>query len=366
MRRSVIVAGALAAALVGWIASGQMGVVREPDPARQPGAGRAERPEPPPFRVETRLSVAQPVVQEVVVNGHTEAARDVTLRAEAAGRVVEVPVERGARVDAGAIVLRIDKRDREAALAQAEAALHRAQIEADAARKLNSKGFQAETALAEKLAALAQAEAAVEHAKLALAHTEVRAPFAGILDRRPVEIGDYVDVGNEVATILELEPLIVIGDVAEVDVGKISLGSEGYAVTVGGRRLKGDVRYIASRADPATRTFRVELEVANPGGLVGAGMSATLHLPLEAVPAHEVSPSLLVLNESGRVGVRAVGQAGRVEFHPVDILRAREDAVWLAGLPERVRLITTGQGFVREGQTVVAVDGAEVARRDGQ
>jgi multidrug efflux system membrane fusion protein len=363
MTRSVLIALVIAMALALWLASGQLPQLgRAADPAAPPPQPLAARPaEPPLMRVQVRESVGAPIERVILLNGRTAPARRVELRAEIAGRVVELPVERGGQVEAGEVIARLDRRDREAWLQRAEAMLLKAQADHDAASSLRQRQFVAENELVARRAALEEARATVERTRLDLAHTEIRAPFAGILDRRPIELGDFLDTGDVVGTVLEQDPLLVVGDVAEVDARGLRPGLAGRARLVTGEEVDGKVRYIAREADAATRTFRLELEVPNPGGRLPAGTSAEIRLPLDPVPAHEVSPALLVLDDDGALGVRAVDEGGIVRFHPVSIVRAGPDAVWLAGLPERLRLITVGQGFVRAGQRVLPVPEPTVA-----
>lgn len=350
-------AGVITLALVGWIASRYVGPTAEEPVAVTPVATRSDgtAAEPPRMRVQVRDSRATPVVREIVLNGRSAPARSVELRAEVTGRVVELPVERGAAVAAGDVIARLDRRDREAWLRQAEAALARAEVEFDAGQKLRKKDFMAETELAGKLAALEQARAEVEKAQLDLDHSAVKAPFAGVLDRRPIELGDLVETGDRIGTVLELDPLLVTADVAEVDVANLHVGQAGVAELVTGQRVPGRVRYIASEADAATRTFRVELELPNPGNRLPAGSSAVLRVALAPLPAHEVSSALLALDDQGTVGVKAVDDGGTVRFYPATIIRSSPDSVALAGLPDQLRLITVGQGFVRDGQSVEPV-----------
>jgi membrane fusion protein, multidrug efflux system len=358
MRTSLLIAGGLTLGLGLWLASGEL---RSADPARSAAPASAPaRSEPAAFRVAVQLSTAAPVEREIVVNGRTEAARKVELRAEVQGRVVDIPAVRGASVTAGDLLLRLDERDRLARFQMAKAALKQRELENEAAQRLRAKGFQAELEAIGKAAALEEARAALETIGVALARMEIRAPFAGVLDQRPVEIGDYVDAGDHVATVVELQPLVVVADVAEADVGRIRTGMKGRAVTVSGARLEGSLRYVAVEASEATRTFRVELEVANPSN-VGAGISAQLHLPLEPVLAHRVSAALLVLDDRGVLGVQAVDEADTARFLPAELVRAEADDVWLSGLPDEVRLITVGQGFVRDGQKVAPVSAASEA-----
>lgn len=354
LRRSHMISLGIAVLLVAWIGSGQLH--RLAAPAVETPLPAAASPAPPTsMRVRVKETVASPVQREIVLNGRTAPARKVELRAEVTGRVVELPAERGAAVAAGEIVARLDRRDREAWTRQAQASLAQAEAEYEAGRKLRQKDFYAETELVAKAAALEQARATVERATLDLAHTGIAAPFAGVLDRRPVEVGHLVEVGDAVATLLELDPLLVVGDVAEVDARGLRAGMSGEAQLVGGERVAGRVRYVAHEADSATRTFRLELEVANPGNRLPAGTSAVIRLPLEPVPAHEVSSAALVLDDAGTLGVQAVDDEGMVRFHAASIARSGPDSVWLTGLPERLRLITVGQGFVRPGQKVVPV-----------
>jgi len=349
IKSSYLIAAVMAAGLAGWLLSGQLGTGDAP--ARE-APEAAQKPEARLVSVRVRESAAEPVVRELVVNARTEPARAVELRAETSGRVVALGPQRGEAVEAGEVLVGIDRRERDAMLSMAEAALRQRQLEYEAATKLGQKGFQAETEVAEASARLEAAEAELEQIRVDLDHTEIRAPFDGVLELRPVEIGDYVDVSDPVATVIEQDPFLIVGDVSENDIGRLELGMTGEAHLVTGLTVEGRLRYIASQADPATRTFRIELEVPNPGGRFMAGVSAELEIAYGRSPAHRLPASLLSLNDEGVLGVKSVSSEGVVAFHRADILRADGDAVWLAGLPDRVRLITVGQGFVRAGDQV--------------
>ena len=370
LKRSYLLAAGLALGVTGWLASGQIDALTGGGGERQ-AAARAVEAEamaaaaaPQPMAVRVREMEAAPVARQIVVNGRTAPARAVEVRAETHGRVVEVGPAKGDRVEAGGVLLRLDTRDREVALAQAEAGRRQRELEARAARTLGERGFQAETRVAEAEALLEAARAAVARARIGLDDTTVRAPFDGVLERRPVEVGDYVEVGDVLAAVIEQDPFLVVGDVAETEVGRLRVGMPGRAELVTGRTVEGALRYVASEADPATRTFRIELEVPNPGGRFAAGVSTRLILEDEAAAAHRVSAGLLVLDDAGAIGVKAVDDDGVVTFHPARVVRAEADAVWLAGLPERVRLITVGQGFVRPGDRVRPVAETDTAATD--
>jgi multidrug efflux system membrane fusion protein len=358
VKKSYVIAGVLALVLVGWLASGQIGG-SDGHQVEATGVSAVETPEaeqaPDKMSVRVRDLVAEPIEREIVINGKTAPVRHVELRAETTGRVLEIEVEEGALVGTGDVLVRLDPRDRELVKLEAEAVLRQRRIELEAAKKLGQKGFQAETNVALAEASFAAAEAALKRAEMDLDHIVIRAPFAGILDRRHVEIGDFLDIGDPIAMLLDQDPFLVVGDLTETDVGKVGLGMATTVRLAGGDQVNGAVSYVASQADEQTRTFEIEIEVPNPSGRLAAGASAEIRLSLEQVSAHRVSPSVLTLADDGALGVKTVDAEDVVVFMPVEIAKADDDNVWLTGLPDEVRLITVGQGFVSDGVEVTPV-----------
>ena len=129
---------------------------------------------------------------------------------------------------------------------------------------------------------------------------------------------------------------------------------------VTGRVAEAELRYVASEADPVTRTFKVEFEIPNPDGSLVSGITASLTIPVRFVSAFQLSPALLSLDRSARLGIKIVNQQNRVEFLPVSVIRSSADGVWIAGLPEGTRIITVGQGFVVPGTMVDAVPEGDI------
>jgi multidrug efflux system membrane fusion protein len=307
---------------------------------------------PPRMTVRVVESLARPVAPEIVINGHTEAVRTVQLKAETGGRVVETPAVEGSLVEAGALIARVDQRDRQSRVNEMEAAVAQRELQYAAARKLGEKKFQSETQVAQALAQLEAAQAALHRAVLDLEHVTVEAPFRGVVERRMVEAGDYVEPGDPVAEVIEQDPFLVVGDAPETIIARFSVGECGAALLADGRSMMGHIRFVASRADAETRTFRVELEVPNPDGRLPAGMSARIVVQEPELAAHRVSAAILVLADDGTIGIKAVDPDGTVRFYPAEVAKAETDAVWLAGLPERLQVITSGQGFVAAGEKV--------------
>ncbi len=226
--------------------------------------------------------------------------------------------------------------------------------ELQVAQELYKQGFRSKTQLAQSEAAAAQARAALATMEVALANTRIKAPFDGIVDDRYVNAGDYMRPGDRCELVIAPEPFLAVGTVSEHDVGLVRVGDTASATLVSGEKVDGQVTFVADRADPATRTFRVEVTLPNPEAKLRDGVSADIHIPVRQIKAQHISPGILVLDDTGAVGVRTV-VAGVVKFMPIEILSDGPDGMWVAGLPDRVAVITVGQEFVTNGERVKTV-----------
>lgn len=358
-RFSYILALWIMAAVAGWMATGDVviGGRADAEGATPPPAVRTQADDRP-FRVRVATLTAQPRVATLEIRGRTEADAKVDVRAETTGRVAERSVREGSRVEAGELLCRIDAGAREAKVLEARAKLAQAELDHGAAAQLKSKGFSAETRVAALKAALDAATASLREVEIELERTEIRAPIAGVVQSPMAEVGTMLTAGQVCATIVNADPLLAIGQVSERDISKIAPGQSASVTLVTGETVDGEIRYIAPTADPETRTFRVEIELANPQGALRDGVTALANVALDAGSAHFVSPGILTLNDAGEIGVRTVAEDDRVHFMPVAILSAERDGVWIGGLPDTVRVITVGQDYVRDGQTVEPVSGS--------
>ena len=330
------IAAALVLALVGWMASGMLG---EPQVAAPPAAERVVEP----VAVEVRPSVARPVTRALTIEGEVRPDLATPVRAEAGGIVEAVPTPKGSTVRAGDVIARIAPAERSAQLAQARADVERTRQELERVRSLLGNGFATQARVEESRAAVAAAEAQLAQAEAAVGDLVVRAPAAGVLNELMVDPGEVVQSGEEVARIVDTDPLVVELRVPQRSVAEVEVGQEAAVDFVTGQSREGRVRFVSANAEAATRTFAVEVEVPNPERDVPAGISAEVRLPVEEVPAHFVSPAILSLGEDGALGVKTVGEDGRVAFYPVELVRAQTDGIWVAGLPEQADVITVAR-----------------------
>lgn len=321
------------------------------------GGGEGAKAEPPKKPDAAQL-VSTLVVEQVerpyavVLRGHTEAARTVEVRAETAGAVAATPTPEGSFVRRGQVLCRQDVDARAAQLAQAEANQRSEELQYKAAQELKTRGFRSETQVLAAKAELDQARAQAQQAAIALDQVNIRAPFAGVFDSREAEVGAFLAPGQVCGTLIELNPVLIVGDASEADAARLNVGATATARLANGGTLSGRVRYVARAADPQTRTYRVEVTAPNPSGAIRAGLSAELDVQSGSGPAHLVPVSALVLDSQGRQGVRYIIGANTVGFLPVRVIEETPEGVWISGLSGSVRVITVGQSYVTEGQKV--------------
>jgi multidrug efflux system membrane fusion protein len=350
--KSWLLSGGIIVAVSLWLISGQLG---EKSEAESPMASAAAEAVTSRSAVRVRTQSAELVQRTITVNGKTAPARVVVLSAETDGRIVSVDAARGSSVNRGGIIVRLDERDRKARLAQAEATVKQREVEYEGRLKLKSASYVSEAQLQEAVALLEAAKTELTRAQLDLGYMNIRAPFGGALQSRAVEVGDFVKLGDPVATFVDNRTIIVSASLSEFDARYVNVGETAEATLATGETVRGRIRYVAPVADEATRTFGVELEIDNADGSLRVGGTAVLRIPAEEVLAHRVSPSLLTLDDAGNIGVKIINDSGLVEFVAADIALSSNNGIWLAGLPQDVTIITVGQGYVANGALVDTV-----------
>jgi|SRR5690606_33256524 len=352
-----IAAVAVFLATAAWVATGDftsVGSAADED-ASAPTAKAEEEAAP----VRTVAVIDAPRVMHsraIRVSGYTDADQRATLAARAGGIIAELPVKQGMHVQANDLIMRLQAEGKQAAVETARQLLAQREAEAEAIKKLAASGSVPKLQLDNALSALAAARSQLEAAEADLARNELRAPFAGIIDKVSVELGSSIAQGATVATILNLDPVLAIGEVSERDLRHIKVGDEAEARLVNGEVYKGRVRYISRDASPATRTYRVDVTVPNSDGNIPAGMTAEITLRAAPVEATVLPRSVVTLSADGDLGIRAVNKDNKVVFYPIDIVDDTPRGLVLGGIPEDVRIIVAGQELITEGDIVNPVE----------
>lgn len=349
----VTIAVVLAILLAVWLILGKKNSALDEAPAPQ------SVPETGLHHVETRWSEAELQPNVLVVQGQLLPWQQIGIQAQVTGRVERILKQQGELVEQGEPLLQLSDEGREAALAQAQANLRLRTTDLKSARALKASQFVPEAELIRLESELARAEAELAAAQLAEQYSQPRARFRGIVDRRHVEPGELVQAGTALMDLVEVERLKVTAQIPQQEVGRLAVGQLVELKLLDGRQMQGEVQFISHAADPATRSFYLEVLAENPDLWRVAGASVTLEIQLSPVKAHRLSPALLSLNTDGQLGVHTVDEQNRVEFYPVRVLGVDSQGATMVGLPDRVRVITLGSGFVRPGQQVRASGAAE-------
>ena len=353
MRKTYITAIVIAVVLALWLASGDHDKELKQDSIAELNRAEADvAVDAAPTRVRVAVFEASEQAQMVKVRGKTTNKRTVEVKAELAGQVVERPVERGTQVAAGDLLCRISTEDREVALQEARAMLNQAKIEYQGAKRLKQKGFNSEAAIAAAQSRLATAQANLNRRQLDLEKLTVRAPFAGFVDDVHQEVGAYVTPGAGCATLVDLDPMLLTGRVSERDVVTLQRGQEATGFLSDGRTVTGPLTFIGQQSDPATRTYPIEVELANADFALRSGITTEIRVPVRYVMAQRISPALFALDDDGAIGVRIIDNNNVVQFVHVDVLADAPDGIWVTGLPNRASVIVVGQELVTAGERV--------------
>ncbi|ABG31398.1 efflux RND transporter periplasmic adaptor subunit [Roseobacter denitrificans] len=346
-------------------------------------------------KVVVQRSVAQAIETAVSLRGETRAARVVDVKSETSAIVISDPLRKGENVEKGQILCRLDESTRGAALAQAKAQLEEARARApeaqarldqaiaqlaearinqNASSKLSEGGFASTTRVANAEANVATALASVESARagvqaaqagiesaqanVATAEKElerllIRAPFAGLLESDTAELGTLLQPGDLCATVIQLNPIKLVAFVPETEVERVKIGAQARATLATGQdNVTGQVTFLSRAADEMTRTFLVEIEVANTDMNISDGQTAEILVAGAGAKAHLLPQSALTLNDDGVLGIRSIDENAIVGFHPVKLLRDTPEGVWLTGLADSVDVIVLGQEYVIAGVRV--------------
>jgi membrane fusion protein, multidrug efflux system len=359
MKASRVTALGLVVAAGLWIASGHL-LPRES--AESHAAIQTGEVAKKPFRVAVIETFAVPHSRKLTISGRTQADKHVTLTARTGGVLTELRVKRGMWVKEGDVIAVLSDDARAAQVAQAESLVTQRRTELEAKRKLIASGAIPRLDLVNLEATLKAADASLAAAEAERDRGVVHAPWSGVVNEVMVEVGEaaFSFQGRELAKIVALDPMLAVVEVAERKLAGIKVGEPAKVQLVTGETAAGRIRFVAKTASQSTRTYRVEVELPNPDGAIPDGITAEVSVQLAQEAATRLPRSALTISSNGDIGVRSVGANGRVGFMPVSVVEDQQSQMWVAGIPDRTRVIIRGQDFVRDGQVVEAVEAEEL------
>jgi len=286
---------------------------------------------------------AEDYSKQIIIKGFTKADKKVFVKSETSGKIIGLPIPQGTSVKKGEVICSLF-------VAERQSNFDKAELDYNSAKKLYEEELYSSKQLQ-------NAKSNYERAKLELDYATIKAPFDGVVDKIDLDVGDFLNRGSTCATVLDLDPMIVAGDISEDELQTVSKNSDVYIVTNDGQEYKGKVTFISSSADEMMHTFDIEISIPNPLGNIKDGQTAKVVASAIPQPAHIVPLSILRLDEAGNLGVRVVNKENLVEFYKVEIIQDTEKGVWISGLPFNSRIITVGQDYVNNNEKVdIAVD----------
>ncbi|MBD3655904.1 MULTISPECIES: efflux RND transporter periplasmic adaptor subunit [Marinobacter] len=339
--------------LVVWMATGEVKVAgTEAPPQQDIGDGQLTS-------VQVQTLTARVHEPGLLLQGQLEPWHSVMLSAQVSGRVESLAVDLGESVKAGQTLLTLSDEGRSAAVLRWQARVRKLEADLAAVRRLRAGNLAAQSEILALESELAAANAELTSARLEVSHLQPVAPFAGVINSKAVDAGDLVQIGAPLFQLVRIDRLKAKAQIPQQAVSDVAPGQAVRVDLLDGTRLSGVVTFVASAAAPETRSFAVEIAVENPDLKRVAGGSASLRVALPEVKAIFVSPAYLSLGDDGRPGVKYVDDQNRVVFGEVRLLSVSTDGAWVTGLPDEIRLITRGGGFVSTGEQVVPFDSSE-------
>jgi membrane fusion protein (multidrug efflux system) len=321
------------------------------------GCGAAETSPPPekPVRVEAMRIDPGPLVDVAVFSGQLDAEHSVTIQPEVEGIIESIDFEQGQAVEAGAVLFHLRSREQEALLREAQANANLARERWERSEQLVSRDA---ASLAQRDVVKAEyeiAQARVEVARVAFERTRIRAPFAGVLGQRLVDIGSRVEPETPLVRLDAIDRLQVTFGISDEGLphARTGLKVEAWVRPYPGERFPGEVFYVAPTLDPQNRRIWVKAWIDNHDRRLAPGLFANVNLEVRRVEQAMVVPESAVAQDDRGPYVWKVDAEDRVTRLPIQIgLRERGIVEVVQGLPPGTRIVSAGTHKVSEGAQV--------------
>jgi RND family efflux transporter MFP subunit len=324
-----------------------------------PAAGGGNRQRGPQTAVITAPVTSATINDRLQAIGTGRANASVAVNPYTSGRLTELPVTPGSKVEAGTVIARLDSDAEQIAVDRAKVALADAQSKADRAKTLRGTNTVTAVQLADAQLVLDTAQLALQEAQLALERRAIVAPISGIVGILPIEAGNYVTTTTTVATIDDRSSIIIDFWVPERFATVIDVGQPLTATPIAmpGQPFKGTVSAVDNRLDATSRTLLVRAKIENVGDRLRAGMSFQVAMGFPGDTYPSVDPLAIQWGSDGAF-VWTI-QGGKAKRTPVRIVQRNTESVLIdAPIVAGDIVVTEGVHAVREGADVL-IAGAE-------
>jgi len=332
-------------------------IVFQADSLAKPPHGMGAGGQMPPTSVETMKVQYVKQNQEFTVTGSMRASQGVTMRSEVDGRVTDIHFKPGDNVASGAKLIQLNQDILAAQLKQSDAELKLAQQDQVRYSELYKSHAVAKADLDKAVATLHSKEGQKDMIEAQLRQKNIVAPFAGRVGLNLINLGDYVNAGQDLVSLQAIDPLDVEFGVPEVYLNKIAVGnvislrSDAYP----DKSFPGTVYGIDSKVNPNNRTVLVRAKVPNPDGKLLPGVFAKVDLAFaEQKPVLPILQTAIVY-EAGDTYVYKIIDGKAVKTKVVLGARDQQNVIVLDGLKADDVIVTAGQLKLSDGVFVVSV-----------
>jgi membrane fusion protein (multidrug efflux system) len=328
-------------------------------------AGAAMAASMPPTTVTATPAAEDVWGDSLTAPGSLEAVQGVTVAAETPGKVVKIAFEPGATVQSGDLLLQLDTTTEEAQLQAAEATAALARANLERARELRQSNTNSPADLDAADAQAKQAQAQAESIRTVIAKKTIRAPFAGRLGLRLVNLGQILREGDNITTLQTLDPIYVNFSLPQQQLAQLVPGTAVKITSdaTPGKVFPGQINAVSPEVDVATRNIRVQATIANSSETLRPGMYATVEvvlpskatvliIPVTSVLYAPYGDSVFVVSEQKDEKTGKTAQVLRQQF--IRIGESRGDFVSVVdGLKAGEMVVSSGVFKLRPGTPVV-------------
>jgi membrane fusion protein, multidrug efflux system len=320
----------------------------------------AAAPSPAPVN-ETAVGAARVKVgairRQIEAVGSLRSDESVMIRPEISGRVAEILFKEGTKVSRGEPLVRLDASVAKAQVAQQSASLTLSRANQERAVDLMRKGAGSERAHDEALARMRADEASLALAQATLDKSTLLAPFDGVLGLRRISVGDYVNPGQDIVNIENLEAMKVDFRIPEVFALQLKVGQTIRVSfdAVPGKTFDGAVYAIDPALDTNGRAVILRARMANTDSLLRSGMFARVTLLLDDMAQRVLVPEAALMPVGQEHFVFQVAEGGRAILTKVRIGQRRAGEVEIEdGLSNDAIIVTEGVLKLRDGSAIRA------------
>ena len=405
MKKSVIIAFIIFLAVTGWFLSGTISIGNEHQNDQSYNDSSNDNNNDISnniLKVESKIVYSEEIEESITLQGQTIHNRTIDIKSETTGNIINKNYKRGKIVTSDEILVEISMEDRQELLNSYTQELERNkkeilinekkrdnsiykikeqiklyEIEYQSAKQLIDKGLSSKSKLslasfnlanaksnlndielnyqsqvANLETQLANIKSKIKKIKIDIDNTKISSPFSGIINNSYVEIGDYVRPGNVLFSVVDLNPIKIQGYLSESDINRVKVGTKAIVSNSNSITKTGEITFISPTAETSTRTFEITIEANNDDLLFKSGITSSIIIEGKSIKAHKIPPSVLTLQDDGTVGVKTIDENNKVIFYPIKKEIDTIDGMWVSGLPDKVRLIITGQEYITVGQFV--------------